>query len=306
MWHIIVCMLFGMVSLVHPSADAASQERVFRLIVVKKRADAQEIHQQLKQGASFSAMAYKRSIGPERDQGGYSGVINLDDMQEELRPVLRRLKPGGISDVLNVGTRYLVIKAISPRIPKYYAEAAQALRGKKVPQAIKALRAALALEKDSIQTLMTLGIAYGKAGQYKQAFTHLEKAHQYIPESARLTMLRGALYADAAIQQRKSSYAKRALKVYREALQRHERLAPAVHFGMGKVYFMALKQPEKAIPHLERAVAATPKFRKAYGMLIEAHYDTKRYEQAWKYLRIAQGMGYRFPKLLAALHKVKK
>lgn len=306
MWHIIVCILLGMVSLVHPSADAASQERVLRLIVVKSRAEAQEILQQLRQGASFSALAYKRSIGPERNQGGYSGVINLDDMQEELRSVLRRLKPGHVSEVINVGARYLVIKAISPRIPKYYAEAEQALKGKKAAPAVKALRAALQLEKDSIQTHMMLGVAHGKAGQFKQAFTHLEKAHQYIPESVKLTMLRGAIYTDAAIQQRKSSYAKRALKVYRKALQRHERLAPAIHFGMGKVYFAALKQPDKAIPHLERAVAVTPKFREAYGMLIEAYYDTKRYAQAWKHLRAAQGMGYRFPKLLAALHKVKK
>ena len=168
------------------------------------------------------------------------------------------------------------------------------------------LKVALPLEKDSVQTHMLLGIAYGKAGEFRKAFTHLEKAQRDIPDSTQLTMLRGTIYTDAAIQKRKSSYAKRALQIYREVLRRHEKLTPVAHFGLGRVYLAALQQPEKAIPHLERAVAVAPQYREAYGLLIQAYYDTKRYSQAWKQLRVAQGMGYRFPKLLAALHKVKK
>jgi tetratricopeptide (TPR) repeat protein len=295
-----------MVSLVSLHADAASQERVLRLIVVKSRAEAQEIHQQVQRGASFSALAYKRSIGPTSMQGGYSGVVKLEDMQEELRPVVQRLQPGQVSDVIKVGTQYILIKAIAPRIPEYYDQAERAWREGQVAQAVTVLRSALALEEDSIQTHMLLGVAYGKTGEFRRAFTHLEKAQREIPDSPQLIMLRGTIYTDAAIQQRKNSYAQQALHIYREVLRRHETLAPAAHFGLGRVYFAALKQPEKAIPHLEQAVAVAPKYREAYGMLIEAYYDMKRYDQAWKHLRLAQSRGYRFPKLLAALQKVQK
>jgi pentatricopeptide repeat protein len=42
-----------------------------------------------------------------------------------------------------------------------------------------------------------------------------------------------------------------------------------------------------------------------YGMLIQAYYDTQRYQQAWEYLRHAQSLGFEFPQLLTALQKVK-
>ena len=58
--------------------------------------------------------------------------------------------------------------------------------------------------------------------------------------------------------------------------------------------------------YLKKAVKTTPRVPTVYGMLIQAYYDTKRYQQAWEQLRFAQSLGYEFPKLLDALHKVKE
>jgi tetratricopeptide (TPR) repeat protein len=75
---------------------------------------------------------------------------------------------------------------------------------------------------------------------------------------------------------------------------------------VGKVYAAALKQPDKAIEHLQKAAAATPNMPEVHQLLIQAYYDTKRYEEAWQQLRLAQSRGFAFPELTAALHKAKQ
>ncbi len=43
-----------------------------------------------------------------------------------------------------------------------------------------------------------------------------------------------------------------------------------------------------------------------HRLLIQAYYDTRRYEQAWQSLRRAQDLGFDFPELVAVLQKAKQ
>ncbi len=304
MYRIVAVILIIIVATLAPAAQAAEKTVGLRMIIVRDRSTARTIHQQLRQGASFSALARTKSIGPQRQQWGFSGVVRLDEVQDELRPVLRKLKPGQISDVLALGRRYAIVKRISSQMPQLYDTAAAALRDGKIAPAIKALRSALRLEQDNVQTHMMLSYAHGKAKAYKEAIRHLDKAQNYAPNLAQLVMLRAALYTEAAVAQPQRSYAQKALKAYQQALRLDEHLAPAISFGMGKVYLLALKQPKNAIGHLEKAAAGAPELPEIHQLLIQAYYDTKRYKQAWKHLRVAQGHGFDFPKLRDALYQV--
>ena len=58
--------------------------------------------------------------------------------------------------------------------------------------------------------------------------------------------------------------------------------------------------------HLEKAAGSTTNVAEAHRLLIQAYYDTRRYEQAWQSLRRAQDLGFDFPDLLAALQKAKQ
>ena len=69
---------------------------------------------------------------------------------------------------------------------------------------------------------------------------------------------------------------------------------------------VALRQPETAIGYLEKAAQATTNVAEAHRLLIQAYYDTRRYEQAWQSLRRAQDLGFDFPQLRTALQKVKQ
>lgn len=294
---VIVCHLLS-VSLGH-----AQERKALRTIVVQDKQEAQAILQQLRQGASFSALAGMKSLGPERTTWGYSGIVRLDEVQPELRPVLQQLKNGQISDVVAFGQGFMLVKVISPEIERRFEAADYAMREGKTAQAVQELKAALSLEEDNVQAHLKLGLTYDRAGQYEEAIPSLEKAQQYAPGAAQIAILRGAVYTRAATERKNRVYAQKAVQAYEQTLQLDGQLAPSVHFGLGKVYLLALEQPETALAHLEKAAALTPRVPEVYRLLIQTYYDTRRYEQAWKYLRFAQGLGYEFPDLRDALHQ---
>jgi tetratricopeptide (TPR) repeat protein len=304
MYHTVTAIIMGI--LLGIGVEVMAQERALRMIIVRDRQAAQDIRQKLQQGASFSVLAREQSIGPERRKWGYSGIVRLDDVQAELRSVLQKLQPGQISEVLSLGRRYVLVKVIPLEIPRLFETAKEALQQGQGARAIESLRTALRLEPDNVQTYMSLALAYEHEAQYEEALKQLDKAQQLAPKEVEIAILRGALATNAAIKRQDQMYAKKAIVAYQQALQLDARLAPAVNFGLGKVYLLALKQPDKALSYLETAIASSPSVPEVYGMLIQAYYDTQRYQQAWERLRQAQNLGFEFPHLLAALHKVKE
>jgi len=284
----------------------AQDERAIRRIVVVDRQTAEEILQQLRQGASFSALAGTRSVGVEYSQWGSSGILRLREVQPAMRAALLKLKEGQISDVLELGRQFVIIKMISPKIPRHFEAAERAERADKLPQAIQEMQAALQLEEDNVEAYIKLAALQQSAKKFDDAIRSFEKAQQYAPQEMQLMILVAGAYTHAAAETHNAAQAEKALQVYQQVLQRDGRYAPAVHFGMGKVYLVALQQPETAIGHLEKAAEATTNVAEAHRLLIQAYYDTQRYEQAWQSLRRAQDLGFDFPDLLAALQKVKQ
>jgi tetratricopeptide (TPR) repeat protein len=298
---IVVMVLVG--HLLSMELGYAQERRALRTITVRDKQEAQEILQQLRQGASFSALAGMKSLGPARNTWGYSGIVRLDEVQPALRSVLQKLKPGQFSEVVAVGQEFMLVKVIAPEIERRFEASDLAIREGKTAQAVQELKAALSLEEDNVQALLKLGLTYDRVGQYEEAIPALEKAQQYAPEAAQIAILRGAVYTRAATERKNRVYAQKAVQAYEHTLQLDAQLAPSVHFGLGKVYLLALGQPETALGHLEKAVGLTPRVPEVYRLLIQTYYDTRRYEKAWQYLRFAQGLGYEFPDLRDALHQ---
>jgi tetratricopeptide (TPR) repeat protein len=293
-------------SLLNPDRGDAQESKALRMIIVRDKQEAQQIHQQLRQGASFSVIAASKSIGPERNAWGYSGVVRLQDVQPELRPVLQALQPGQISAVLELNRRFVIVKVISPQIERHYETADRALRAGQTAAAVQALQAAVALEEDNVQTYLKLGFAYERAKQYEDAITVLEKAQRYAPREPQVALLRGAAYTHAAVEHKNRAHAEQAIQAYQQALQFNKNFAQAVHFGLGKVYLLALQQPATAVEHLEKAAKTSPRIEEVHRLLIQAYYDIQRYQQAMQHLQVAKGLGYDFPELREALNKVKR
>jgi tetratricopeptide (TPR) repeat protein len=285
---------------------SAQDERAIERIVVEDRQTAEAILEQLRQGASFSALAGTKSVGREYSQWGYSGIIHLHEVQPALRTALLALNEGQISDILEMDGQFVIIKMISPKIPRHFEAAERAERAGKLPQAIQEVQAVLRLEEDSVQAYVKLASLQQSAKKFDDAIRSFEKAQQYAPQEMQLMLLVAGAYTHAAAESHNAAQAEKALQIYQQVLQRDGRFAPAVHFGMGKVYLVALRQPETAVGHLEKAAEATTTVAEAHRLLIQAYYDTRRYEQARQSLRRAQHLGFDFPDLSAALQKVKQ
>ncbi len=303
--------LYGVVSLVvlslcAPGLAAAQDARALRLIVVADRQTAQNILQQLQQGASFSALAHAKSMGPEYELWGYGGIVRLNEVQPTMRAALLKLQEGQVSDVLELGNQFVIVKVISPKIAQHFEAADRAEDENQLPQAIRELQAALRLEADNVQAYIRLGLLQQSAKQFDEAIRTLEKARQYAPQDAQVLLFVASAYTHAAVEGKQTAQAEKALQAFQRVLQLDGRYAPSVHFGMGRIYLLALQQPETALGYLEKAAEATTSVADVHRLLIQAYYDTRRYEQAWQSLRRAQDLGFDFPELQVALQKVRQ
>lgn len=286
--------------------EAVEKEVGLRMIIVRSLKEAQDIRQELSDGASFSALAREKSIGLQRRQWGFSGVVRLDDLQDTLQPVLRRLQMGEVSDIVELEQRFALVRLMPAKIMTLFASAKQAMQESKPESAVKSLRQVLKLEPDNVPAYMMLGLAHGAAGRPAKAISFLKKAQSYAAREAQISMLLGVMYTQVAETLKSQVNAKQAIQAYQNALRLNKSLESAVEFGIGKVYSLALKQPDKAISHFEKAAVIEPNIRDIHRMLIQAYYETKRYKKALQQLRIAQDNGFKFPKLLAAVHEINK
>ena len=300
---IIILCLFTLCSTL---STAAAKEVALRMIVVRQVDEAKAIRKQLRQGVSFNHLAKTKSIAPSRKQWGFSGVVDLDDVQSELQAVLRKMKPGQISDVTALGPNYAIIKALSPEVSHLLDTMKQQLSGNQIQPAIKTARQILKLEDDNIQAHILLSVALSESKAYDASVKTLKQARAYAPTEAQLVMLLGSVYTKAAFDTKKRAYSTSAIEAFQQAIKLSESFAPAAHLGIGHLYLNLLKQPDKAIPHLKATTEQAPQIAGAHQYLIQAHIETKDYPQAWRQMRKAQGHGYNFPDLLAQLHKLKK
>jgi tetratricopeptide (TPR) repeat protein len=306
MYRVIAIAAIAMVTMLAPCLEAVEQPVGLRIIMVRDPDEAREILQQLRRGASFSALARAKSIGPPRQQWGMLGLVRASEVEEPIRSAIKALKLGQISDVMPISDNYAIVKPISPEVPRLLRRAEEALRHNKPADAVTAVHQALGYESDNVQAYMLLGMAYGAAKQFDDALKAVDQAESYAPDESKIAMLRATLYGNAAIKEKNKSLGRKALKAYERVLSLDKRYNTVVHMSMGSIHAMVFKQPEKAIAHLEKAAAGNPDVALVHELLIQAYYDLKRYPQAWKQLRLAQGRGFEFPKLLEQLHQVKQ
>lgn len=64
------------------------------------RSKLEKVLEELENGASFAEMAKKHSMAPNANAGGDLGVFALQDLSEDLQPVVEALEPGQFTDIV--------------------------------------------------------------------------------------------------------------------------------------------------------------------------------------------------------------
>lgn len=72
-----------------------------RQMLLKSKAEAENIRQRLLAGEDFASLARQYSLSPDRDQGGSLGLVARGELPPEFEQVIFALKPGDISAVVH-------------------------------------------------------------------------------------------------------------------------------------------------------------------------------------------------------------
>ena len=76
------------------------------------REKGKDILERLKKGEAFADLARKFSNGPGAEEGGDLGNITLKEVDPKILEVINSLKDGEISSLIDMGSRFLIIKLI--------------------------------------------------------------------------------------------------------------------------------------------------------------------------------------------------
>ena len=96
------------------NAKASSSAKItLQLIIVGSPGEAQEILEQLKNGADFGELAKERSIDPTADASGNMGELALGALRAELRDAVSGLQAGEVSGVVKVPAGYAIVKVLA-------------------------------------------------------------------------------------------------------------------------------------------------------------------------------------------------
>jgi hypothetical protein len=103
-------IVLGLTAFLAGQTAPADAPVVFRVIVVSTAARAEQLREQVVNGASFAAIARAESIDPSADRGGLIGPVAPADLREELREALRALEPVAVSRVIAVPTGFAIVQ----------------------------------------------------------------------------------------------------------------------------------------------------------------------------------------------------
>ncbi|MCL2382029.1 MAG: peptidyl-prolyl cis-trans isomerase [Treponema sp.] len=79
-------------------------------ILVKDRAQAEDLLTKVKQGASFESLAREHSSCPSKSSGGDLGWFGPGKMVPAFESAVKRLSPGSVGDVVQTQFGYHLIK----------------------------------------------------------------------------------------------------------------------------------------------------------------------------------------------------
>jgi len=79
-------------------------------ILVKNKAQADELLRKIKQGANFESLAREHSTCPSKSSGGDLGWFGPGKMVAAFESACKRLSPGSLSDVVSTSFGYHIIK----------------------------------------------------------------------------------------------------------------------------------------------------------------------------------------------------
>lgn len=176
-----------------------------RLIVVPDAQTAATVSKRLAAGEAFSKVAHDLSADPTAPGGGYLGDMDLSQLDAKLAEAAGRLWYGQTSEVVNLGSRYIMLNRL-PRDFKWQAnglfQQASELKARgDVKGAIEKDQQALAVYPYFLRAMILMATTLGEAGDAARASEILRFAAQSYPKDASVEFNLGLTLRDQPAEQ---------------------------------------------------------------------------------------------------------
>lgn len=243
------------------SAVESGRAIPLRMLVVATEEEAREVVAAVNRGVPFERLAQERSLGPERERGGYLGRVDPATLSPAIREALARTRRGRLSPVVETEGGYAVLQLVS--------EGVASVLDRVIRQEAEAER------------LLEEGTAAGERKEFARTVELLRKAVEYHPR------LVDAHY-NLAIAYRQLGQMPEA----REAMRRVVQLRPddyQARMGLG-LWLLEAAEYQEAILHLERATLLRLDSAEAWLRLAQGYEAAGRWREAARSYRQVQGL----------------
>ncbi len=201
---------------------AQRQMMKVHVLVVKTRAEAEEMLKLLRQGIPFGRLVREHSIGPNKEQGGDMGYIDPEQVSPRVKQVLKGLKEGEHSLPLQTELGYTIFYHATDR---YFEVGKTYFHEGKYPQAVEALERDLRLNPERTESLFLLGSIYESRGLWDQAFTFFERVLKIDPDFVLAYNALGVLYEHKGLWKEAEAMYQKAIALNPAYYEAHNNLA---------------------------------------------------------------------------------
>jgi predicted Zn-dependent protease len=186
----------GILSASAGSAGDSRRTLPLRMIVVPTQQEAREIAAAAAAGTPFERLARERSIGPERERGGYLGRVNPATLSPDAQAALSRTRVGQVSPVFSTEQGYALFQWLPEPTARALDQAArnelegerlleegtEAGKAGELRRAAELLARAAELHPTLLDAHYNLAIAHRRLGQMPEAMTAMRRAIELRPD----------------------------------------------------------------------------------------------------------------------------
>ena len=172
------------------------QSAAIRILVVRTETEARAAVADLSAGSAFERLVRERSIGPEKERGGYLGRVSPDSLSPAVRAALAKTPPGRVSPIFPTEDGFALIQVLTsqeeqelearirqePEAKELLKRGTDLGRAGDLEAAEAALRRATELNPDLTDAHYNLAIIYRRRQQPDAAITAMKRVIQLHPE----------------------------------------------------------------------------------------------------------------------------
>ncbi len=181
-----------------------------RILVVRTEAEARDAIAAYHAGVRFERLVRERSIGPERDRGGYLGRVDPASLPAGARAAMDRTRRGTLTSVFPTDEGFAVFQVLTvqeeeemearasraPEAQELLKRGTETGKAGNMEQAISLLQRATELDPDLVDAHFNLAIAERRRGRLDAAITSMRRVIELRPEDFEAHMRLGSWLAE--------------------------------------------------------------------------------------------------------------